>query len=194
MPVFTDGKLRCGQNIQRNQHFANIPWSSQNPSFVLIRFPCQRILLLASLILRAAKPVLRRPERARWRWESRAHISRVEIRVSFFYLCSFVVQSRHFLMYTNQNSHFVTSRGFAGRRVRLHGRLQARKSDVPGGSVPGPSKLRVECGARNLPTCSSKKKNATFLDRSAWLRLKRTKMRFRQGTGRFWRYSSYVGA
>ena len=32
------------------------------------------------------------------------------------------------------------------------------------------------------------------LDRTAWIRLKRTKMRFRQVTRRFWRYSSYVGA
>ena len=36
------------------------------------------------------------------------------------------------------------------------------------------------------------KKIAIFLDRSALLRLKRTKMRFRTVTGRFWRYSSYV--
>ena len=138
MPAFTDGKLRCGQNTQRNSHFANIPWSSQNASFVLIRFPCQRILLRASQILRAV----------RWRWESRAHISRVEIRVSFFHLRSFVVQSRQFLMCTNQNSYFVTLLACAGLRVRPWCTSPSRKHKV----YVGRRKIRLRWGPMEVRT------------------------------------------
>ena len=69
-PTSKQSWLPCANDVLQSEHPASV---------------CQ--------ILRAAKPVLRRPERARWRWQSLAHISRVGIRVSFFQARSFIVEN-----------------------------------------------------------------------------------------------------